>query len=93
MQTTEERNNNQNQYLHSEEKFATKETGTPTEKKEGKRKQKPLQNHIPGFVIEDIADLKVHRPIRTDKHVARGSIHQRAGHRRSPPKTQTIGRT
>lgn len=35
-------------------------------------------------MIEDITDLEVHRPVGADQHIARGSIHQRAGHRRDP---------
>lgn len=44
---------------------------------------KGAKNNVRWIAIQDIAYLKVHRPIRTDQHIARSVLYQRIHHRSS----------
>lgn len=44
---------------------------------------KGAKNNVRWIAIQDIAYLKVHRPVRTDQHIARSALYQRIHHRSS----------
>lgn len=53
-----------------------------------KRRKKNLRSEVvrassPGFAVEDVTDLQVHRPVGADEHIARCPLHHHRRHLRS----------
>lgn len=65
--------------------------------KRGEKRSKVVRASSPGFAVEDVTDLQVHRPVRADEHIAGCPLHHHRRHLRSvqtpPPHNALLKRS